>query len=329
MRLLQILTVQRTRSSRGSKLVSASVSAAELLERRTLLTAYVVDTLSDEVAADGRVSFREAITAANTNQAVNEAGAGESGTSDSIQFAPSLSGQTILIRGPQLAIRDDLVIDGGDDLPVTLDGNGNRQVLAVATGVTATIRSIHVTGGYGSFSSAGGILNGGHLTLIDCKIDGNTSTTAGGGIASGGVLVLKRCTVTNNTAINYAAISSSGQLIIEDSTISGNVATSTLGGIYLFQGSLFISNSTISGNRSKEAGTGVAIGSGTATLRNVTVFGNYATSSAHQLGFQGGVYVGRGAALLLQNSIVAGNSEDDAATTSTQLELSMLPVRTT
>src|SRR5690242_12237035 len=66
-------------------------TSIETLESRIAPAAFVVTTLSDVVAADGFVSLREAIQAANTDLAVNEAPAG-SADGDSITFAPSLFG---------------------------------------------------------------------------------------------------------------------------------------------------------------------------------------------------------------------------------------------
>ena len=51
---------------------------------------YVVDSLSDDVAADGRLTLREALEAANTNTAVADAPEGCEGLADVITFSPAL-----------------------------------------------------------------------------------------------------------------------------------------------------------------------------------------------------------------------------------------------
>ena len=58
-----------------------------LLETRSLLTTFVVDTLADGAGADsdGMLSLREAIVAANTNAAFADAPAGEA-DGDIIRF---------------------------------------------------------------------------------------------------------------------------------------------------------------------------------------------------------------------------------------------------
>jgi hypothetical protein len=64
-----------TRLFRGRGTPPRPPFAAERLEDRTLLTTSTIDTLTDVLAVDGKVSLREAVQAARTNAAVNEAAA--------------------------------------------------------------------------------------------------------------------------------------------------------------------------------------------------------------------------------------------------------------
>jgi hypothetical protein len=97
----------------------------EPLESRWLLsTIYLVDSLEDVVAADGVLTLREAILAANTNQAVNEAPAGSPDAPDVIQFHPDLAGGTIVLSGQPLVITEDLQIVGPGADQLTIDGGG-------------------------------------------------------------------------------------------------------------------------------------------------------------------------------------------------------------
>src|SRR5436309_6008173 len=74
----------------------------ELLEDRCLPTVYLVNTIADTVAADGKLSLREALQAANTNAAVFEAAAGQGGgVVDRITFALP-AGSTITLGGTEL-----------------------------------------------------------------------------------------------------------------------------------------------------------------------------------------------------------------------------------
>ena len=62
----------------------------EPLEDRRLLTAFLVNSLADIVAADGYVTLREALQAASTNALAHDAPAGSDTETDVIQFAPEL-----------------------------------------------------------------------------------------------------------------------------------------------------------------------------------------------------------------------------------------------
>ena len=70
-------------------------------------TTFVVTTAADGIGADGQVSLREAVTAANTNAPSGDAPAGSVGF-DAIRFAPSLSG-TIFLGSALPAIGDELL----------------------------------------------------------------------------------------------------------------------------------------------------------------------------------------------------------------------------
>ena len=100
-----------------------------MLEGRMLLTAYVVNTPLDDPWAgpddvDGRVSLREAITAANTNAPFGDAPAGQGdGLLDSITFRPSLKGKTIVLGGAELPVGDHLSITGLGSDKLTISGN--------------------------------------------------------------------------------------------------------------------------------------------------------------------------------------------------------------
>jgi hypothetical protein len=74
--------------------------------------AYVVNTTQDVVAADGHLSLREAVLAANTNAAAPDAPAGSAVNMDVITFDPSLTGKTITLSGFDLPVTDNLAIVG-------------------------------------------------------------------------------------------------------------------------------------------------------------------------------------------------------------------------
>ena len=150
--------------------------------------------------------------------------------------------------------------------------------------VTATILSTTVSG-----NSAGGVVASPHffggrayITISDCTISGNFSTTGGGGIFA------------TNTSLNVA-----------NSTISGNSTGSSGGGISISGSALVpgssIVNSIISGNSAKTSGGGIGGGGGDLSIVNSTVSGNSAGTSG------GGIFTSN-TSLRVADSTITGNS---------------------
>jgi len=104
-----------------------------------------------------------------------------------------------------------------------------------------------------------------------------------------------------------------GILTITASTISANEAYSG-GGIYMIDGSpaITVLNSTISGNSAETSGGGVFVEDGVATFNNATVTGNRATAVEGYNGDGGGIY-NQGGATTVRNTILAGNIDPPTA----------------
>ncbi len=276
-------------------------------------TLYVVDTIADVVAADGLLSLREAIEAANTNMAVGDAPAGSDTEIDVIRFDESLSSRTITLTA-SLAITDPVLIEGVGQgaYRITIDANGVGRVMSVASGVTATITDLRLTGGV-TTGNGGGILNSGSLTLEDVEILDNQAAHGGGLASSDGTVQATRVWVHDNTAA--ATDSRGGGVLAEwsrvtllDSTVDGNTARYG-GGVYCgAYGEADIRNSTISGNTasgSGAAGGGIDSGHFAAWvfLSDTTVSGNQSTGTS---ALAGGAYAGAGSFEMV-NTIIAGN----------------------
>lgn len=85
----------------------------ERLEHREVPTVYVVNTAADVVAVDGLLSFREALLAANSNTAVNEAAAGQPGPSvDIVRFNLPSDQLTLTPLSPLPDVIDRIHIEG-------------------------------------------------------------------------------------------------------------------------------------------------------------------------------------------------------------------------
>jgi CSLREA domain-containing protein len=152
------------------------------------------------------------------------------------------------------------------------------------------------------------------LTLQDLAVAGGSGIDFGGGIrdANTGQLTLERVAVhdnivsSDNATYAYGAgvYKSAGSLIVSDSAIYNNGLTLALfgGGILLETASADIENTTISGNKATHSGGGIQNDMDNAvTLAFDTITGNTAVT-----GSGGGV--GAGTHARIRSSIVAGNS---------------------
>jgi hypothetical protein len=121
-------------------------------------------------------------------------------------------------------------------------------------------------------------------------------------VEASGNLTLNDTTVTGGVLVPYLGggiYNNGGTVTISNSTISGNSAADG-GGIFNY-GTVMISNSTISGN-SASFSSGGLYSSGTALISNSTIIGNTASSSG------GGVTCDVGGVVTLVRSLIAGNA---------------------
>jgi hypothetical protein len=218
-------------------------------------------------------------TECTLKEAINEANS--NGVSDTIQFAAGLSGDielsaeaggfTIQNDTPE----EDLRIDGPGAGVLAIDGNNQARAFSIASGVKATIEGLTIKNGSSSY--AGGIDNGGTLTVSNSTLSGNSASFSGGGIDNGGTLTVSNSTLSGNSASEYGGgiyNGETGTLTVSNSTLSDNSAYLG-GGISNFHGTLTVSNSTISGNSADYDGGGIATsGFNPATLANTIVAGN-------------------------------------------------------
>ena len=147
-----------------------------------------------------------------------------------------------------------------------------------------TVSNCNISGNEVFDGFGGGIRNKGTATISDSTISGNTAAPVfdrGGGIANYGAVAIYNSTISGNTALdgggidNVTILNSSLQptLTISDSTISGNSAALTGGGIdNSGRATATISDSTISRNTA-DMGGGITNG-GTETISDSTISGN-------------------------------------------------------
>jgi uncharacterized repeat protein (TIGR01451 family)/CSLREA domain-containing protein len=291
-----------------------------------------VNTLDDELNADGDCSVREAFEAANTNTAVDACPAGVPAPAmDVVDFAVD---GTILLSS-QLTVTDDLTISAGPS--VILSGGGTTRVMVVGTGVIANLLGGTVADGFVSFpdESGGGIFNSGTLTVESSTFSGNS----GGGLGGGGIfnhelgtLTVSASTFSGNSGCNGGGIFNDGTafvltsdfsgnnagcsgggaanrfgiLTIDETTLSGNGAASG-GAIINTQGTLIVRETTLSGNSSTVRGGAIRhSGTGSTTLTNTTLSGNSVT-----VGGGGGIRLEGGGSVTLNSATLSGNSSPD------------------
>jgi len=202
----------RTRTDANAKPDRRESILHEPLEPRLLLsgTTYIVDNLADVVAADGLVTLREAIEAANTNAAVFDAAAGSDTESDIITFDQGLTAiaPIVIHTTDTIAIQDDLEIHGPGSRLLVVDADEAHGVLRVDPGVTVELVGLTVTGG--AYTVGAGLYNAGDAILRDVTITRNIAGNPlrpyvlynGGGIfnESGASLEIIDSLISDNSA---------------------------------------------------------------------------------------------------------------------------------
>jgi len=281
------------------------IALLQHLEPRVLLTSYVVNTLSDTIAVDGQLSFREAITAA-----VSGAGSGDAlvgSASNTIFFDPSLTASpatldlTTLL--PDLSGTLTITGPGSDKLTINRNSASTFRIFNVAAGARVTIQGLKITNGLAS--TGGGIQNQGSLTLSGVWLANNVAVgstiNGGGGISNiGGILTINASALTGNSAtgasLGGGAIDNfNGTLSISNTTIYNNGTNTNNGGALRSQGtnSITIKASTIYNNSGSSLRGGISLSGGTLSIGNSIVAGNLPLTQ-NDIGVQSGTIVSLG-----------------------------------
>jgi len=210
----------------------------------------------------------DTITVTNTNdsgpgslrQALADANDG-----DIIDFAVT---GTITLTSGQLTVNNSITISGPGAGNLTVDGNASTGVFYIDSGTTVTIAGLTITNG-NAISNGGGLYNeSANVTLDTCIISANSAQYGG--------------------AIYNEPVFGSAMLTINNSTISGNLASEEGGGIYAIgtigSVTVTINNSTISDNLAEFLGGGIrnlagSLGVATLVINNSCLSGNAAEFS--------------------------------------------------
>ena len=224
----------------------ADVRSAEFqaLEPRLLLSSIVVTTVADVV--DGTTTSIPDLIAnpgPDTKISLREAviAANNTAGDDDITLMPGTYALTITGSGEDLAATGDLDIDGGAKLTITGAGASSTKIDATGLGDRVFHVEPSTTGEFRDITITGGSVTG----------------DVGGGIYN------------------------QGWTVVVNSTISGNVASTSGGGIYhnSFYGGVTIDNSTVSGNEASGFGGGMRLWGSGNLVTNSTISGNVSTSN--------------------------------------------------
>lgn len=208
-----------------------------------------------------------------------------------ITFSPDLAGSTIALTAGPIVLGKNVTVDGSGAPGVALSGRGTDRVVIVNAGVTAVLRGLTLTDGFG-WQLAGGVLNNGNLTLDHVVVRNNTMATDGGDFWQGG-----------------GGIYNGGGAVLHlvDSTVTANNARWSGGGVYsFFDTTTTITRSTISGNTSGDVG-GAIRSLGNMTITNSTISGNTAS------GWHGGAIFHTDGVMEILNSTITDNAGPDWA----------------
>src|SRR6478672_10632998 len=172
-------------------------------------------------------AYADIITVTNTNdsspgslrQALADANDG-----DTIDFDPSLKGQTISLTSAELVINRSIIISGPGTNLLAVSRAQNApafRIFNLMPGRSVTIQGLTISNGLApEFGCGGGILDQGSLlSLINCTVSGNSTDGTGGGIcvAANATLTIDSSTLSGNYAGDYGgSIANSGTLIINN-----------------------------------------------------------------------------------------------------------------
>ncbi|HLD21949.1 MAG TPA: putative metal-binding motif-containing protein [Patescibacteria group bacterium] len=277
--------------------------------------------LTNNVCADssGACSLRAAIEQANGND-----------ESDTITIP---AGEYILTQNFELLIESDMTISGSSSDETIIDAHSKSRVFNITYSATVELNNMSITGGKvegdDSYAIGGGIYNNGELHLNRCAIIYNIAKNYGwgGGIYNDEILYITQSQISNNTSTKSSIDASyygggngggiynnrNGQLFVESSAITDNVAEETTegyggygGGIYNETDSIAdIRNSIIARN---EGRIGSAIDNeerATLTMSNSLIFNNIGTNDSDPTITAGGYH--DTSTITIQQSIISYN----------------------
>ncbi len=225
------------------------------------------DPTDATLLSEGTMTLRNAVSIANADASLIGNSLG-----DTIHFANSLAGQTIVLTQGELVISNSMTITGAGAGSLTIDGNHASRIFNLDGSSTAivTLTGLTLQNGNDTTGNGGGaIINRENLTLTNVTITRNVTTANGGGIFNAGTLTSTNNTIADNSALGLGGgIYVSGMLTQTYDTVANNSATFGGGGVFEFSGTWITRNSIIASNLN---GGNVGQSGGTIDSRNTLI----------------------------------------------------------
>ncbi|MEL6499177.1 MAG: choice-of-anchor Q domain-containing protein [Planctomycetota bacterium] len=206
---------------------------------------------------------------------------------DTIELEPG----TYSNNGDYTVSVSDITIRGLGATPVTLDQFGTGRIFTADAGVTLTLENLKLTNGDSSGDDGGAVFmaDGGTLSIIGCEFENNVGRQGGAVWCVRTELVVEDSTFSGNTATQRGgAISGGGNsanMTIRGSTFASNMTTGGEGGAirYVAAGLITIENSAFTGNSCTSSGGAVFIATSDAARVTETTFtGNFTQGTASE-----------------------------------------------
>lgn len=212
--------------------------------------------------------------------------------SETIGFAPSLDGATIVLTSGALTINGIQLTIDATALPsgITISGNDTSRIFTIAGNSIVTLRGLHLRNGREINSHGGGIhAVDSQLNLEACTVRGCYTNYNGGGIYGHGLTgAINRCQIAGNQSMSFG------------------------GGFYLIDVDVLdVRNTQISGNKSPDGGGISGLGAHP-SLSNCSIQGNSG----------GGIRNDFDSNPMLSNCIVWGNNASGGTVAAKQIRSS-------
>ena len=241
-------------------------------------------------------------------EAIHYASSGET-----IDFAPAMSGQTIVLDDGPLVIDEDLTIDGSALSNHVIVSGDNTMIVFVIGDNDVTFNNLDITEAhYGLYG--GGIYNNGSNNTISVNdvafYDNQAHSGAAIGSKNGGTIVVTNSTFTDNVSSSGCGgaifMDNGGVVTITNSEFASNEAVLDGGAVCLSSGSITVENSTFTSNYAEYHGGAIHLQPYTSiTILNSTIFANQVGTHSSSQG--GGIFVDNDAEITLSNVTLSNN----------------------